>query len=173
MSKTSPSITSSTRRLLDLRVRPGRIALWVFRLPLGLYQHGWGWLLGHVFLHLVHVGRRTGQQRSMVAMVLAYDPSSRRAVICSGWGSDADWVRNLRAGPAVRVDVGRETFTPTHRFLTEEEAVAVVEEFRQRHPYRVRFISRVLGWGDLWSDEAVRAFVAARPFVELTPDAQH
>jgi deazaflavin-dependent oxidoreductase (nitroreductase family) len=101
-------------------------------------------------------------------MVLAYDPASRRAVICSGWGPDADWVRNLRAGPAARVDIGRETFTPSHRFLTDDEAVAVVQEFRRRHPSRVRLITRILAW-DLGSDEAVRAFVAARPFVELTP----
>jgi len=137
-----------------------------------LYQRGWGRLLGHVFLHLVHVGRRSGQRHSTIAMVLAYDPASRSAVICSGWGPDADWVRNLRAGAAARVDIGRETFTPTHRFLTDDEAAAVVEQFRQRHPYRVRLISRILAW-DLRSDQAVRAFVAARPFVELTPAARH
>jgi hypothetical protein len=32
--------------LLGLRRRPGRLALTVFRLPLGLYQRGWGWLMG-------------------------------------------------------------------------------------------------------------------------------
>jgi deazaflavin-dependent oxidoreductase (nitroreductase family) len=171
MSRTSPSITPNTRPLLGLRVTPGRLALKVFRLPLGLYEHGWGWLLGHVFLRLVHVGRRTGQQHSTVAMVLAYDPTTRRTVICSGWGRDADWVRNLRAGPAARVDIGRETYIPTHRFLSEDEAVLVVKHFRHRHPGRVRLISRVLGW-DLTSDEALRAFVAARHFVELSPAAQ-
>lgn len=103
----------------------------------------------------------------MVAMVLAYDQASRRAVVCSAWGPDADWVRNLRAGPAVRVDIGRETFAPSHRFLTQDEAVGVVDQFQRHHPHRVRLICRVLGW-DLSSDGARRAFVAARPFVELT-----
>ena len=102
-------------------------------------------------------------------MVLAYDPDTRRVVICSAWGPNADWVRNLRSGPALRVDIGRETFIPTHRFLSEDEAVDVGKCFRRRHPYRLRFLSWVLDWGDLDSDEALRAFTAARPFVELRP----
>jgi deazaflavin-dependent oxidoreductase (nitroreductase family) len=168
MSHTTRSRTSRSRRLLGLRVTPGRMALAVFRLPLHAYDHGSGWLLGHTFLRLVHVGRRTGRPHSMVAMVLAFDPTTRCAVICSGWGPDSDWVRNLRAGPAARVDIGRESFVPAHRFLSDDEAMAVVRQFRRRHPLRSRFISRVLGW-DLRSDEAVRAFVTARPFVELAP----
>jgi hypothetical protein len=102
-------------------------------------------------------------------MVLAYDDASREAVICSAWGATADWVRNLRAGPAVRVDLGHDSFAPQHRFLTEQEAVAVGLDFRRRHPHRLRFMSRVLGWGDLSSDEALRVFVRTRPFVAFRP----
>lgn len=170
MLRTSPQIRS--RRLLGLRVTPGRLALRVFRLPLLLYDRGWGWVLGHVFLRLVHVGRRTGRPHSAVAMVLAYDADMKRAVICAGWGPDTDWVRNLRAGPPARVDIGRDSFVPRHRFLTEDEALAVVAQFRRRHPHRARFISRVLGWGDLGSDEVLRSFVSARPFVALEPAGQ-
>jgi hypothetical protein len=71
----------------------------VFRLPVVAYSHGQGRLLGRTFLHLVHVGRRSGQEHSAVAMVLAYEPVTSEAVICSAWGPDADWLRNLRAGP--------------------------------------------------------------------------
>ena len=173
MSSTSRTSKPAHRRLLGLRVVPGRLALSVFRLPVGLYRHGWGWLLGHVFLRLVHVGRRTGRRHSTVAMVLAYDTKTRRAVICSAWGADTDWVRNLRAGPAERVDIGRESYVPAHRFLTADEAVEVGAQFRKRHPRRLRFMSRILGWGDLSSDEALKAFVATRPFVELAPATQH
>ncbi len=41
--------------------RRGRLALLVFRLPLPLYRFGFGWVLGHAFLQLTHVGRRTGK----------------------------------------------------------------------------------------------------------------
>lgn len=169
MSTTQRSTSGTGRSLLGLRSRPGRLALMVFRIPLVLYRHRVGWLLGRTFLRLVHVGRRTDEPHSMVAMVLSYDPGTRTAVICSGWGPRADWVLNLRARPASCVDIGRDTFVPSHRFLGEAEALAVTETFLHRHPLRARFISWVLGWGDLRSEETRRQFVAARPFVELAP----
>ena len=154
---------------MGLRREPGRLALVVFRLPLALYQRGWGRLLGGTFLLLVHAGRRTGKLHQMVAMVLRYDPETREAVICSAWGQDADWVRNIRARPAVRVQIGQDSFTPQLRFLSEEESVDVMAEFGRRHPGRLRLISAILGWGDLRSDTAARDFVRTRPFVSLRP----
>jgi deazaflavin-dependent oxidoreductase (nitroreductase family) len=145
------------------------MALAIFRLPLQLYRRGWGWVLGRTFLLLVHVGRKTGQPHETVAMVLADDRDTRELVICSGWGPDADWVHNLHARPGIQVSVGRERFAPTHRFLTQDEARAVIVEFRRRHPGRVWLICRILGWGDLRRDDAVRDFVEHHPFVALRP----
>ena len=160
--------------LLGLRRQPGRIALAVFRLPLLLYRRGWGWLLGDTFLLLVHAGRKTGKRYSTVAMVLRYEPHTREAVICSAWGKDADWIRNIRAHPALQVQIGRQSFTPQQRFLSEDESLAVVAEFRDRHPHRSRLLASVLGWGDLGSDAAAREFVSTRPFVSLRPlDSSH
>jgi hypothetical protein len=105
----------------------------------------------------------------MVAMVLHYDPATSEVIICSGWGATADWIRNIRVRPARRVQISRESFTPQHRFLTDEESFAVAVGFRRRHPHRMRFISWVLGWGDLRSDAALRDFVASHPFVAFRP----
>ena len=157
------------RPVLGLRETPGRLALAVFRMPLHLYRRGWGWVLGRTFLLLVHVGRRTGALHSTVAMVLADDPRTREVVICSGWGPDVDWVRNLRAGPPREVCIGRERFIPEHRFLTADEAVAVGAEFRRRHPRRLWLVTRILGWGDLRRDDVLREFVHQHPFVVLRP----
>lgn len=161
--------STSTRPLLGIRRRPGRLALAVFRLPLPLYRAGWGWLfLGHTFLALTHVGRRTGLPHIAAAMVLAEDRVTGEVVICSVWGAGVDWVRNLRAHPARLVQIGRTSFVPQHRFLTSGEAVAVGVEFRRRHPWRCRLISRVLGV-DLCSEAGIREFVDGRPFVALRP----
>jgi hypothetical protein len=78
-------------------------------------------------------------------MMLSEDKATGEAVICSVWGPRTDWIRNFHAHPAVRVQIGRESFVPQHRFLTDEEAFAVGVEFRRRHPWRVRMIRRVLG----------------------------
>ena len=164
-----PADTQPRRALLGLRRTPGRLALAVFRLPLFLYRSGWGWVLGRTFLSLVHVGRRSGQPHRIVAMVLADEPVSREVVICSAWGGDADWVKNLRAAGAKQVCIGRDRFVPEHRFLNEDEAVAVAVAFRESHPRRLRLISRILGWGDLSTEPAVRDFVQGHPFVAFRP----
>ena len=101
---------SPRRPLLGLRRKPGRFALAVFRMPLRAYRHDAGWLLGRTFMEFVHTGRKTGKPYETVAMVLRYDPDAHEAVICAGWGPDTDWVRNLRAGPAARARLGRESF---------------------------------------------------------------
>ena len=58
---------------------------------------------------------------------------------------------------------------PEQRFLTDDEGISVAFEFRRRDPYRLRLVSRVLGWGDLRSDAAVRDFVHTHPFVSFRP----
>jgi deazaflavin-dependent oxidoreductase (nitroreductase family) len=141
----------------------------VFRWPLRLYRREWGWMLGRTFLLLAHAGRKTGTRYETVAMVLADDPSTGELVICAAWGSDVDWVRNLRAGPAIEVRVGRDSFVPDHRFLDEDESFVVAVAFRRRHLWRLRLMGRILGWGDLTHDAAVHEFVCAHPFVALRP----
>ena len=153
------------RGLLGLRQVPGRLALWVLRFPLRLYRRGWGWMLGRNFLMFEHTGRRTGKHHQAVAMVLAENPATGELIICSGWGPDVDWVRNLRAGPATEVRIGRDHFVPAHRFLAEDESVAVVLAFRMRDRGRVRRVSSILGWGDLRTEQAIRTFVHGHPFV--------
>jgi deazaflavin-dependent oxidoreductase (nitroreductase family) len=162
-------VSRRKRPLLGLRSRPGRLALVVLRVPLHLYRRGRGRLLGRTFLLLVHRGRRTGVPHQTVAMVLGEDPTTGDVYICSGWGAGTDWMRNLRAGPALRVQLGPTSFRPAHRFLDEAEAFVVASAFRRRHPLRLRLAAAILGWGDMWDDDNLRRFIATHPFVALRP----
>ena len=54
-------------------------------------------------------------------------------------------------------------YMPEHQFLSDDEAFEVGVGFRRDHPHRLRMLSRVLGWGDLDDDDAVRQFVHAIP----------
>ncbi len=159
----------SNRRLLGLRRQPGRIALWFMRLPRPLYHLRLGWLLGHTFLLIAHQGRKTGLRRETVAMALTYDPATHEAVVCSAWGPNTEWLRNLRAQPALEIQIGHETYVPEQRFLSEDEAVAVATEFRRRHPHRLRLFAAILGWGDLSTEKAMHELVSSRPFVAFRP----
>ena len=170
---TAPVMPDSQVRkpLLGLRRKPGRLALAVFRMPLRAYRHDAGWLLGSTFLEFTHTGRKTGRQHEAVAMVLRHDVDAREAVICAAWGPGTDWVRNLRAGQAAQVRLGRDSFTPQHRFLSDDEAIDVAGQFRREHPRRLRLISTILGWGDLSGDAAIRDFVRTHPFIAFRPAA--
>lgn len=160
------------RPFLGIRRQPGRLALWVMRLPRPLYHHDLGRLLDHTFLLMAHQGRKTGKRHETVAMAATYEPATHEVVVCSAWGPDTEWIRNLRAHPALEIRIGRESFVPVQRFLSEAEAVAAVGEFRRRHPWRMRLVAAILGWGDLGSEPAARNFVRARPFVSFRPAPQ-
>ena len=104
----SPAGWHSRRRFLGLRNAPGRLAVAVLRLPVGLYRRGWGWMLGRTFLLFVHIGRTTGRRHDAVAMVLVDDQATHELVICSAWGPGADWIRNLHAAPPAEILIGRD-----------------------------------------------------------------
>jgi deazaflavin-dependent oxidoreductase (nitroreductase family) len=157
------------RPVLGLRRQPGRLVLAFMRTPRPLYHRGWGRLLGHTFLLITHEGRKSGKRRETVAMALSYEPRTREVVVFSAWGPGTEWMRNLRAHPALEIQIGRERYAPEQHFLSEAEAVAVAIGFRRRHPLRLRLFATILGWGDLSSDEAVREFVWTRPFVSFRP----
>ena len=169
MSTTAHEHHRKRRSLLGLRRQPGRIALAAMRLPRPLYRHGLGRLLGHTFLLIAHQGRKTTRRRETVAMALTWNPATKEAVVCSAWGSNTEWVRNLRAHPALEIQIAGDRFTPKQHFLSEDEAVAVVIEFQQRHPWRLRLFETILGWDDLSSEAAVREFVRDRPFISFGP----
>jgi deazaflavin-dependent oxidoreductase (nitroreductase family) len=157
------------RPLLGLRHRPGRIALTFMQLPRPLYHRGFGRLLGHTFLLIAHQGRKSGKRRETVAMALAYDPETSEAVVCSAWGPNTEWMCNLRAHPALEIQIGRERYVPEQRFLSEDEAVTVARAFQRKHPWRLRLVATILGWGDLRSEQAVRELVHDRPFMAFRP----
>jgi deazaflavin-dependent oxidoreductase (nitroreductase family) len=143
------------------------------RVPRPLYHRGWGRFLGHTFLLITHKGRKSGKRHETMAMAIAFDAATRETVVCSAWGPDTEWMRNLRACPALEIQIGGESYVPEQRFLSEDEAVLVGTEFRRRHPRRLQLLAAILGWGDLSSEAAMREFVRTRPFVSFRPLHAH
>jgi deazaflavin-dependent oxidoreductase (nitroreductase family) len=105
----------------------------LFRAPMYLYQWKCGWLLGHRFLLLIQVGRRTGLRRHTVLEVIEYRKEGPEAVVMSAFGRNADWLRNIKATPVPEVVIGSQCFLAAHRFLDEEEAVRVIAGYEQRN----------------------------------------
>ena len=148
----------------------------VFRLPVYLYRWHGGWLLGHRFLLLIHRGRRTGRRHETVLEVMRYRGPAREAVVMSGFGHAANWLRNIEAQPALEVVVGRKRFVPVHRILGEDEAAEVLGDYERRNrlvaPIVRRVLSRLVGWTYDGTDEARHRLVRDIPVIAFRPADQ-
>jgi deazaflavin-dependent oxidoreductase (nitroreductase family) len=83
---------------------------------------------------LEHTGRKTGLRR--YAVLEAVDrPDAGTYVVVAGFGNRAQWLRNVRASPQVRVYVGSRRPVPAvARPLTGEEAAAALTAYSRSHP---------------------------------------
>lgn len=144
-----------------------------FRAPLHLYQHGWGWFLGHRFLQLTHRGRRSGRVYKTVLEVIRFDPATSEATVMSGFGRGADWLRNIEANGQLEVSIGRSTFPATYRLLEVEDSVRFFAEYERRNilvrPVVRAVLGRLVGWRFDGSDTARRKLADQLPMVAFRP----
>jgi deazaflavin-dependent oxidoreductase (nitroreductase family) len=78
------------------------------------------------FCYVTTRGRVTGRPHE-IEIWFAREPDAMTIYMLSGGADRSDWVRNMRADPAVTVRIGEETFDGTTRILdpaTEEDALA-------------------------------------------------
>jgi deazaflavin-dependent oxidoreductase (nitroreductase family) len=153
--------------------RPGRIARTLLRAPARLYDWRCGWLLGHRFLRLTHIGRNSGRRYQTMLEVIGTGPADNEFLVVAGLGPTADWYRNLRATPAVEVAIGRSRFRSVHRTLNVEEAVAALSDYERRNRLITPVIRRVLSWLVGWrydgSGPARQRLVRELPIVAFRP----
>ena len=68
----------------------------------------------------------------------------------SGFGRNANWLRNIEAAPGEEIVIGRKRFQATHRMLTAAEGAEVIARYETRHRLLaplVRFmLGKLLGW---------------------------
>lgn len=110
-----------------------RVRLFV-RAPIWLYRAGLGVIFGHRLLMLEHVGCNTGQRRFVVLEVVNH-PAPDRYVVVSGFGTRAQWFRNVEANPQVRVYLASHAPVPaTARRLDGAAATAAIGRYADAHP---------------------------------------
>lgn len=150
-----------------------RMLRYFLRAPAYLYRWRLGRLLGNRFLLLTHIGRRTGLRRQTVLEVMEYRKDGPEAVVMSGFGADADWLRNIEATPDPEVIIGSQQFIASHRFLCEEEAMRVVRGYECRNRFLASIVrlvlSRLLGWRYRGSEAVRRRLVRQLPLLAFRP----
>jgi deazaflavin-dependent oxidoreductase (nitroreductase family) len=150
----------------------------VFLRSLVYVYRGW---LGELFrwrcvLKLTTTGRRTGKPRTTC---VSFMPLDGHYVIFSGWGTRADWYRNLRAHPDVTVQVGRRRMGGTARLVADpERRQALMLMMRDRSvscgpPRVMRTLFRLTRLFDYEMDIRLAVEHATRmPVVEIVPHEQ-
>ena len=103
------------------------------RAPIWLYRARLGFVFGSRMLMLEHIGRKSGARRYVVLEVVDH-PEPDAYVVVSGFGTRAQWFRNLQANPAARVWTGLRIAAPvTARELSPEEAAISLRSYITRH----------------------------------------
>ena len=136
----------------------------LMRAPIWIYRAGAGGLFGSRFLMLEHIGRKSGVARNVVLEVIGH-PTPDSYLVVSGFGERAQWFRNIKANPQVRVYAGgRGPSRATARVLPRQEADDALGEYARRHPRAWNqfkpVLERTLGGPIAESDTAL-------PIVEL------
>ncbi|HEV8616945.1 MAG TPA: nitroreductase family deazaflavin-dependent oxidoreductase [Methylomirabilota bacterium] len=90
------------------------------------------------FLYLTTSGRRTGRPREIE---IWYSAHAGRYYVIAEHGERAQWVKNLRAEPAVSVRVGRRRLAARARVLDRPRDAAACAAARARSEAKY-------GWGD-------------------------
>jgi deazaflavin-dependent oxidoreductase (nitroreductase family) len=125
--------------------RPPAFILPFMKLPLIAFRLKINRIFGGLFACITHEGRKTGRIHQTILVVMAYDPDKQEICVVSPW-SASNWLKNIRAGAALRVQTGSEDFVPEYRYLTPEEIATLMESYRTRHPILSRILCRIPGW---------------------------
>lgn len=139
----------------------------LMRAPIWIYRARAGALLGSRVVMLEHIGRKSGARRDVVLEVIDH-PTPNTYVVASGFGTRAQWFRNITANPRVRVYVGSRAPAPaTARVLGQQEADRVLAGYVRRHPRAWQYFKGTL---EQTLGGEVTQTNTQLPMVELTLD---
>ena len=135
--------------------------------PIMAYAVGLGPLTGRFVLLLTTVGRKSRQPR---VTPLVYEERDGMLMIASARGPSADWLRNIRADPRVRVRVGRRQFDAIAEETADPERIAdYLQSQLKRNPTLFGAILRSEGIPSRPSREDLIRFAPRRPMVTIHP----
>jgi deazaflavin-dependent oxidoreductase (nitroreductase family) len=149
---------------------PGAVLRLGLGLPTWLFRLHLGRLLGERFLLLEHTGRKTGKTRRNVLEVVSHDDASDTFYVVSGWGSSADWYRNIHRRPIVSVRVGGRRFSARAQDVPISRAVDIMDAYTGRHPLAFKELTHFFLGEELEPGrDASRHVVEKMPMIAFQP----
>jgi deazaflavin-dependent oxidoreductase (nitroreductase family) len=158
---TAPATTSAAG-LPDARAMfprsHSRVLRALFNAPIWLYKLRLGRLFGHRLMLLTHRGRTSGRTYRTVLEVVHNDPHTQETIACSGWGTRADWYRNITASPPIAMETGGvRSENPSFRVLAPQENYSILADYVRRLPAIARPLVYRLGLDVRGTEEERRA----------------
>ncbi|GAA5205415.1 nitroreductase family deazaflavin-dependent oxidoreductase [Microbacterium kyungheense] len=149
-SATDPRRVSPTSRrparptaLIDRLIEAVLRTRWVVRAPIPLYRAGLGWIFGDRLVMIEHLGRVSHDRRFVVVEVVDREPNAIR--VASGFGTRAQWYRNLQAnGVAYLSTGGARHVRAAVRLLDRDESEARLAAYAARHPRAWRHLKAAM-----------------------------
>src|SRR5690606_22501487 len=121
---------------------------------------GFGWLLGDRLVLIEHRGRKTGERRFVGVEVIRRE--ARAVRVASGFGTKAQWYRNIEANGVAFLTLGRHRRTPASaRLLDPDASQRAVEAYAARHPRAWRHLHAAM--------DIAQGGEARIPIIEFTP----
>ncbi|UUN25654.1 nitroreductase family deazaflavin-dependent oxidoreductase [Streptomyces sp. FIT100] len=139
------------------------------RLPIHMYRIGLGPLFGKRLMLLIHTGRFSGVTRKVILEVVEHDPRAGSWTVASGFGTRAQWYRNLRRTPQATIQFGRRYHAVTAHFLPAEEGARTMARYAEAHPRTAQRLCAFMGLPSDGTPEGFRRAGEQIPFVRLEP----
>ena len=153
--------------------RPSRLWRLFFRIPLHLYNlglRGWERHIGVQLMKITTNGRRTGRPHSVLVDVIGRDEAGDAYYVSAAYGATSDWVRNIRANPVFRAQVGRRRFEAEARRVSDLDAEGLLMAYIEGHRRYVKGLYGMMGVDlDTISEEELRAILRNEMVLEITP----
>ena len=153
----------------NFRQKPTGLFKVALKLPVTLFRARLGFFFGHRLLLITHVGRTSQKVRHTAVEVVERDADTGEYIVCSGLGAGSDWYRNLRANPAIRVQVGNRRWPPTVRFLDAAEAELRFRRYEDAHPKLAKRLLATMGLEYDGTDAGRLALVGQTPMLAFSP----
>jgi len=149
---------------------PHGISRFFYRLPIGLYRLGLGWMLGKRAVRLDHIGRKSGVERHVVLEVVRYEKETGACVVAVGFGKRSDWYLNITENPRIGFTIGTTYRKGTAVRLSDEEAGQELVQYEKQHPLAWKELAQFMGYKVDGTEADTLALGKFIPMFKLVPD---
>ena len=130
-------------QLTHIQQEPGRLLWLINRAPTWIFKLRLGRLFRSRFAMITHRGRKSGKPHTVIVETADGSVESGRLVYIVAYGKRAQWYKNLKAAPAVSIEIAGRTYRePQHEFLTREDTEQAIASYWDRYPGLARFLAR-------------------------------